>query len=166
MYGLFADIPCNTICVSVLTYCVIQYVSVKANPVIKQQRINDLWHALRDKKPAESESALLSRFAKKHKLSERQVYRYLQQARQMDAPEEVPADQEPRQIFSVRLPNSILVRLREASRWTEQPMGLIIEQALDAKLREIERQPEEAAKWFDEFARTGRIPPAGWKSDS
>jgi predicted DNA-binding protein len=104
---------------------------------VKQQRINALWHELHDKNPAELESVLLARFARKHKISVRQAYRYLQQARQLETPEAPVDHRGPKQVFSVRLSNNMLERLQATSEVIGQPMSVIIEYALDSALRGI-----------------------------
>jgi len=77
--------------------------------------------------PKEVVSSLEAEF----KLSARQAYRYLQQAQRTTKPLAVP---EPKAVFTVKLPTSLIQRVRQIARRRRQPISDLVNQALEAWL--------------------------------
>jgi hypothetical protein len=123
---------------------------VKTDYRTRQNRIGELWTALKWKSSQETESELLARYAKRWGISDRQMYRYLREAREVSLPASLKdIALGPKQLFSVRLSESILARLRAVSEAIHEPMSVIIENALHNALSSVEyyqRQQEETAK--------------------
>ena len=61
-------------------------------------------------------------------LSARQAYRYLQQAQKTTKPLAVP---EPKAVFTVKLPTSLIQRVRQIARRRRQPISDLVNQALE-----------------------------------
>jgi len=61
-------------------------------------------------------------------LSARQAYRYLQQAQKTTKPLAVP---EPKAVFTVKLPTSLIQRVRQIARRHRQPISDLVNQALE-----------------------------------
>ena len=61
-------------------------------------------------------------------LSARQAYRYLQQAQRTTNPLAVP---EPKAVFTVKLPRSLIQRVRQIARRRRQPISDLVNQALE-----------------------------------
>ena len=77
--------------------------------------------------PKEVVSSLEAEF----KLSARQAYRYLHQAQRTTKPLAVP---EPKAVFTVKLPTSLIQRVRQIARRRRQPISDLVNQALEAWL--------------------------------
>lgn len=60
-------------------------------------------------------------------LSARQAYRYLQQAQRTTNPLALP---EPKAVFTVKLPTSLIQRVRQIARRRRQPISDLVNQAL------------------------------------
>ena len=76
------------------------------------------------------------RLAREFDLSERQAYRYLQQASQRDRPVEVP---EATVAVTLKLPPRTVARLRQYARSSGLTIGAIVTSALNAFLRALKR---------------------------
>jgi predicted HicB family RNase H-like nuclease len=77
--------------------------------------------------PAEVLAKIIARYG----LSRRQAYRYLQQAQQADAHLPVP---EAKRVFTVKLPQSLIARVRKQARQQRCSISLWVEQALQVAL--------------------------------
>jgi hypothetical protein len=75
--------------------------------------------------------AAMRRFSRMFQLSERQAYRYLQAASQLDRPVEVA---EPTVPITLKLPSRAVERLRKYARSSGLKMGMIVSNALEAVL--------------------------------
>ena len=78
----------------------------------------------------------VQRLSREFDLSERQAYRYLQQASQLDRPVEVPEATVP---VTLKLPPRTVERLRKYARSSGLTIGAIVTSALHAFLRTLER---------------------------
>ena len=76
------------------------------------------------------------RLSREFALSERQAYRYLQQASQLDRPVEVPEATVP---VTLKLPPRTIERLRKYARSSGLTMGAIVTGALNRFLRTLKR---------------------------
>ena len=76
------------------------------------------------------------RLSREFALSERQAYRYLQQASQLDRPVEVPEATVP---VTLKLPPRTIERLRKYARSSGLTIGAIVTGALDRFLRTLKR---------------------------
>jgi transposase-like protein len=76
------------------------------------------------------------RLAREFDLSERQAYRYLQQASQLDRPVEVPEATVP---VTLKLPPRTVERLRQYARSSGLTIGAIVTSALNTFLRALKR---------------------------
>ena len=76
------------------------------------------------------------RLSREFALSERQAYRYLQQASQLDRPVEVPEATVP---VTLKLPPRTVERLRKYARSSGLTIGAIVTSALNAFLRTLRR---------------------------
>ena len=74
------------------------------------------------------------RLSREFALSERQAYRYLQQASQLDRPVEVPEATVP---VTLKLPPRTIERLRKYARSSGLTIGAIVTGALDRFLRTL-----------------------------
>lgn len=74
--------------------------------------------------PREVVSSLEAEF----ELSGRQAYRYLQQAQKTTNPLALP---EPKAVFTVKLPTSLIQRVRQIARRRRQPISDLVNQALE-----------------------------------
>ena len=74
--------------------------------------------------PREVVSSLEAEF----ELSARQAYRYLQQAQKTTNPLALP---EPKAVFTVKLPTSLIQRVRQIARRHRQPISDLVNQALE-----------------------------------
>ena len=74
--------------------------------------------------PQEVVSSLEVKFG----LSARQAYRYLQQAQRTTTPLALP---EPKAVFTVKLPTSLIQRVRQIARRRRQPISDLVAQALE-----------------------------------
>jgi hypothetical protein len=61
-------------------------------------------------------------------LSARQAYRYLQQAQKTPRPLALP---EPKAVFTVKVPKSLIQRVRQIARRRRQPISDLVTQALE-----------------------------------
>jgi hypothetical protein len=61
-------------------------------------------------------------------LSARQAYRYLQQAQKTTRPLALP---EPKAVFTVKVPKSLIQRVRQIARRRRQPISDLVTQALE-----------------------------------
>jgi hypothetical protein len=76
------------------------------------------------------------RLSREFDLSERQAYRYLEEASQLDRPVEVPEATVP---ITLKLPSSTVEQLRKYARNSGLTMGAIVAGALNAFLRTLKR---------------------------
>ena len=76
------------------------------------------------------------RLSREYALSERQAYRYLQQAAQLDRPVEVPEATVP---VTLKLPPRTVERLRKYARSSGLTIGAIVTGALNRFLRTLKR---------------------------
>ena len=76
------------------------------------------------------------RLSREFAFSERQAYRYLQQAAQLDRPVEVPEATVP---VTLKLPPRTVERLRKYARSSGLTIGAIVTSALNAFLRTLRR---------------------------
>jgi len=74
---------------------------------------------------------VLKELITRYGLSRRQAYRYLQQAQQADLPVAVP---EPKAVFTVKLPRSVILKVRQQARRQRCSISLWVEQALRVRL--------------------------------
>ena len=78
----------------------------------------------------------VQRLSRRFHLSERQAYRYLQAASELDRPVEVTEVTVP---VTIKLPPSTVERLRKYARRSGLTMGTIVTGALNAFLRSLKR---------------------------
>ena len=76
------------------------------------------------------------RLSREFDLSERQAYRYVEEASQLDRPVEVP---EPTMPITLKLPPSTVGRLRKYARSSGLSMGAIVTRALNAFLGALKK---------------------------
>ena len=76
------------------------------------------------------------RLSREFDLSERQAYRYLQEASQLDRPVEVPETTVP---ITLKLPPRTVERLRKYARSSGLTIGAIVTSALDVFLQALKR---------------------------
>ena len=76
------------------------------------------------------------RLSREFDLSERQAYRYLQEASQLDRPVEVPETTVP---ITLKLPPRTVERLRKYARSSGLTIGAIVSSALDVFLQALKR---------------------------
>jgi hypothetical protein len=81
-------------------------------------------------------SEAVRRLAREFDLSERQAYRYLQEASQLNRPVEVPEATVP---VTLKLPPRTVERLRNYARSSGLTIGAIVTTALNAFLRTLKR---------------------------
>ena len=74
--------------------------------------------------------------SRKFKLSERQAYRYLEEASELDRPVEITEASVP---ITLKLPPSTVERLREYARSSGLTIGSIVTVALNAFLRAVKK---------------------------
>ena len=96
-------------------------------------RVNRAVELLADRSPAEVARALRG----EHRLSERQARRYVRAAQAMPEGVTVP---ERTVVFTVRLPGSLIARLRAAAGASGRSLSAIAAQALALGLERVERQ--------------------------
>ena len=65
--------------------------------------------------------------ARRYRLSERQAWRYVEQAREQEGPVEVPR---PKVVFTVKLPGDLVRRVRRQAKRREQTISALVAQAL------------------------------------
>jgi hypothetical protein len=75
-----------------------------------------------------SPQEVVSSLEVKFELSARQAYRYLQQAQKTTKPLALP---EPKAVFTVKLPTSLIQRVRQIARRRRQPISNLVNQALE-----------------------------------
>ena len=78
----------------------------------------------------------VQRFSRKFNLSDRQAYRYLEEASELDRPVEVTEATVP---VTLKLPPSTVERLREYARSSGLTIGAIVTVALNAFLRALKK---------------------------
>lgn len=78
-----------------------------------------------------STAEVLEGLVARYGLSRRQAYRYLQQAQRAVLPVPVP---EPKAVFTVKLPHSLIVEVRRRARQQRCSIGLWVERALRLEL--------------------------------
>ena len=78
-----------------------------------------------------STTEVLEGLVARYGLSRRQAYRYLQQAQRAVSPVPVP---EPKAVFTVKLPHSLIVEVRRRARQERCPIGRWVERALRLEL--------------------------------
>src|SRR6266849_11215263 len=78
----------------------------------------------------------VQRLSREFDLSERQAYRYLEEASQLDTPVEVP---EPTVPITLKLPPSAVQRLRKCARSSGLTMGAIVTGAVNAFLGALKK---------------------------
>ena len=76
----------------------------------------------------------VQRLSREFDLSERQAYRYLEEASELDAPVEVTEATVP---ITLKLPPRVVERLRKYARTSGQTLGVIVAAALNAFLRTL-----------------------------
>lgn len=81
-------------------------------------------------------SQVLARLVARYGLSRRQAYRYLRQARQ--APGSLPVP-EAKIVFTVKLPERLVVQVRQRARQQRGSISLWVEQALRRRLTQPKR---------------------------
>jgi predicted DNA-binding transcriptional regulator YafY len=105
----------------------------KSSEAEQARRVN-LTLSLLQQRTATAE--VLERLVARFGLSRRQAYRYVQQAQRAVAPLPVP---EPKAVFTVKLPRSLILKVRRQagqkrcsiSLWVEQALRLRLDQAND-----------------------------------
>ena len=101
----------------------------RASAANQTERINMAIELLKKKVSAgEAVSSLASRY----RLSQRQAYRYLQRARAVDKPLQIP---ESKAVFTVKLPPSLIKAVRRKARQQGQPISDLVARALEDFLR-------------------------------
>jgi predicted HicB family RNase H-like nuclease len=92
------------------------------------RRVNLTLSLLRQQtSPSEVLEALITRYG----LSRRQAYRYLQQAHQAASPLPIP---EVKGVFTVKLPRSLILKVRQQARQQRCSISLWVERALRLEL--------------------------------
>ena len=99
----------------------------------KAQQLNAA-HGLLQRQVALPEA--VRRLSREYALSERQAYRYLQQAAQLDRPVAVPEATVP---VTLKLPPRTVERLRKYARSSGLTIGVIVTGALNRFLRTVKR---------------------------
>lgn len=97
------------------------------------ERLNGALALLQRNMPAAATRAL----ADAHGISERQARRYVLEAQRLDAPVEVPERSE---VFTVRLPASLIMRARELARARGESISAVTARALRDGLKEPKRR--------------------------
>jgi hypothetical protein len=97
------------------------------------ERLNGALALLQRNVPAAATHAL----ADAHGISERQARRYVVEAQHLDAPVEVPERSE---VFTVRLPSSLIVRVRDLARARGESISAVTARALRDGLKEPKRR--------------------------
>jgi hypothetical protein len=80
-----------------------------------------------------SPEAVLSALVQRYGLSRRQAYRYLQQAQNHLELRPVP---EPKAVFTVNLPQPLIVAVRARCRQQQQPISRVVAQVLEQWLQQ------------------------------
>jgi len=93
------------------------------------QRVNG---ALKFLKRVASPAKAVALLSRRHRMSRRQAHRYVQQALAMKRPVEVP---ERKIVFTVKLPEGLVDRLRRFARVAEESLSVLVTRALEAYLR-------------------------------
>ena len=105
----------------------------RSTKVEKAQQLNAA-HGLLQRQVAPPEAAL--RLSREFDLSERQAYRYLEEASHLDRPVEVPEATVP---VTLKLPPRTVELLRKYARSSGLSIGAIVTGALNAFLRTLKR---------------------------
>lgn len=106
---------------------------VRSTQAEKAQRLNAA-HGLLQRKMVLSEAA--QRLSHDFGLSERQAYRYLEEASQLGSPIEVPEAAVP---ITLKLPPPTVELLRKYARSSGLTMGVIVTRALNVFLRTVRK---------------------------
>lgn len=93
------------------------------------QRINDALILVKEL-PTTPEAATI--LMKRYGVSKRQAYRYIQQAQKVQKVLPVP---EPKEVFTVKLPKSLVHRLRVFGRSRGKSLSFLVTQALETFLQ-------------------------------
>lgn len=97
------------------------------------RRVNQAFQFLeQNRTPAE----IVARFAAQLGVSPRQAARYLQAARQQTRPRAIP---EPKEVFTVKLPRSLLQKVRHAAQIEKGSISDWVAQALEVQLHRVSR---------------------------
>jgi len=83
-----------------------------------------------------SPAEVVTRLAAQLGVSNRQAARYVQAAQQQSAPLSIPED---KHVFTVKLPKSLIRRVRRTARAQDQPISDWVARALEEQLRGIPR---------------------------
>jgi hypothetical protein len=81
-----------------------------------------------------SSAQVVTRLAAQLGVSPRQAARYVQAAQQQSAPLSIPED---KAVFTVKLPKSLIGRVRQRARAHDQPISDWVAQALEEQLRRV-----------------------------
>jgi len=93
------------------------------------QRINE---AFMLKKELHSATQVSTVLMQRYDISKRQAYRYIQQAQKVRDILPIP---EPKEVFTVKLPKSLICHVREIAKSTGKSLSLIVTQAMEAFLK-------------------------------
>lgn len=102
----------------------------KSSEAQQARRVNATIQLLEQRTSA---AQVLAQLVARHGLSRRQAYRYLQQARQATSPLAVP---EKKGVFTVKLPGSLIARVRRQARRERGSISAWVEQALRVALEQ------------------------------
>jgi predicted HicB family RNase H-like nuclease len=83
-----------------------------------------------------SPAEVVTRLAAQLGVSTRQAARYVQAAQQQSAPVSIP---EAKDVFTVKLPQSLIRRVRQRARAQDRPISEWVAQALEEQLRGVPR---------------------------
>jgi hypothetical protein len=83
-----------------------------------------------------SPAEVVTRLAAQLGVSNRQAARYVQAAQQQSAPLSIPEDKD---VFTVKLPKSLIRRVRQTARAHDRPISDWVAQALEEQLRGVRR---------------------------
>jgi predicted DNA-binding transcriptional regulator YafY len=100
----------------------------KSSEAEQARRVNVTFSLLQQRT---SRAEVLEGLVARYGLSRRQAYRYLQQAQRAVSPVPVP---EPKAVFTVKLPHSLIVEVRRRARQERCPIGRWVERAVRLEL--------------------------------
>lgn len=79
-----------------------------------------------------SRAKAVAALARRHQLSQRQAHRYIQQAQSLKAPIGIP---DHKIVFTVKLPEGLVDRLRRLAQATNESLSIIVTRAVEAYLQ-------------------------------
>jgi hypothetical protein len=83
-----------------------------------------------------SPAEIVTRLAQQLGVSPRQAARYVRAAQQQPTPRSIP---EQKEVFTVKLPKSLIRRVRQVARAHDRPISDWVAQGLEEQLRAVER---------------------------